>query len=78
MNQYETKSIYWVLAILVIIIAPIIVLLTPVILSVVVFEEPNKIAFISFGKNLVVYSLAFFIAFISLIVLYFIKRLLLR
>lgn len=74
MNQYETKSIYWVLAILVIIIAPIIVLLTPVILSVVVFEEPNKIAFISFGKNLVVYSLAFFIASISLIVLYFIKK----
>ena len=74
MNQYETRSIYWVLAILVIVIAPIIVLLTPVILSVVIFEDPNKIAFISFGKNLIVYCLAFFIAFLSLIVLYFIKK----
>lgn len=78
MDQFETKSIYWVLAILVIVIAPIVVLLTPVILSVVIFEDPNKIAFISFGKNLIVYSLAFFFAFIALIILYFIKKLIAR
>ncbi|QCR33321.1 hypothetical protein [Lysinibacillus sp. SGAir0095] len=75
MNQFETKSVYWVLAILVIVIAPIFVLLTPAILSVVFFEDPNKIAFISFGKNLIVYTLAFFFASIALILLYFIKKL---
>ncbi|MFC7686751.1 hypothetical protein [Ureibacillus sp. GCM10028918] len=74
MDQFEKRSIYWVFAILVIVIAPIIVLLTPVVLSVVVFEDPNKIAFISFGKNLIMYLLAFFITFISLVFLYFVKK----
>jgi len=76
MNQFENQSLYWVLAILVIIIAPIIVLLTPAILSVIVFDDPNKIILITFGKNLIMYSIAFFLAFISLIILYFIKKLL--
>lgn len=75
MNQFENRSLYWVFAILVIIIAPIIVLLTPVILSVAVFDDPNKIAFITFGQNLIMYFLAFSTAFISLIILYFIKKL---
>ena len=78
MNQFEKSSLYWVLAVLVIIIAPIIVLLTPVILSVIVFENPDRIAFITFGKNFIIYSLAFFIAFISLVFLYFIKKLITR
>ena len=76
MNQFEKNSLYWVFAILIIIIAPIIVLLTPVVLSVVVFADSDKIAFITFGKNFLMYSLAFFIAFIALVCLYFIKKLL--
>ena len=75
MNNIETKSLYWVFAILVIIIAPIIVLLTPVVLSVVVFDDANKIAYISFAKNLIVYTLAFSIVIISLVILYFLKKL---
>ncbi|MDN4493745.1 hypothetical protein [Ureibacillus aquaedulcis] len=75
MDPFEKRSIYWVMAILVLVIAPFIVLMTPAVLSVVVFEDPNKIAFISFGKNLIMYLLAFFIAFISLLILYFVKKL---
>ncbi len=75
MNQFEKNSLYWVLAILIIVIAPIIVLLTPAVLSTLVFVDSTKIAFITFGKNLVMYFLAFFIAFIALVTLYFIKKL---
>lgn len=75
MASFEKRSIYWVVAILVLVIAPFIVLLTPAVLSVVFFEDPDKIAFISFGKNLIMYLLAFFIAFISSLILYFVKKL---
>ncbi|KGR78422.1 hypothetical protein [Ureibacillus sinduriensis] len=75
MEPFERRSLYWVLAILVIVIAPFIVLLTPAVVSVIVFDDPNKIAFISFGKSLLMYSIAFFIAFCALLILYFVKNL---
>lgn len=75
MEPYEKRSIYWVLAILVIVIAPFIVLLTPAVLSVVVFDDPKKIAFISFGKSLFMYLIAFLFAFGALLILYFVKKL---
>ncbi|MBM7606779.1 hypothetical protein JOD29_000016 [Lysinibacillus composti] len=67
------KNLYWVLSVLILITAPIIVLLTPIVVTSILFDNQEKIAIITYSKSFIMYGLAFGVAFITLLFLYFIK-----
>nr|WP_106780549.1 hypothetical protein [Lysinibacillus timonensis] len=76
--HYKNKSFNWILVISVIVIAPIIVWLTPIIISGLFFEHSNKIAFITYGKSFVMYTLSFTVALITLFILHFINKVIIK
>ena len=73
MDYTDWKSKFWVFALLLFIIAPIVILLTPMIVSVTISDTPDKIVFIPKGTSMIMYGLAFAVVIVVLCAMYFSK-----
>ena len=73
MDYTDWKSKFWVFALLLFIIAPIVILLTPMIVSVTISDTPDKIVFIPKGTSMIMYGLAFAVVIVVLWAMYFSK-----
>ncbi|WP_017378962.1 hypothetical protein [Paenisporosarcina sp. TG-14] len=78
MNYTEAKSKFWVFALLLFIIAPFVIMLTPMIVSVTVSDTPDKIIFIPLGTSMMMYALAFVFVIVLLCAMYFAKSVLIN
>lgn len=73
---FKKRKFLWFITIAILITAPVIVLLTPTILSAVLFNGTDRIILITYGKSFIIYSLAFGIAFLTLSILLLVKTIL--
>ena len=73
MNYTERKSGYWVFALLLLIIAPFVIMLTPMIVAVTISDTPDKIVFIPKGTSMMMYGVAFAVVIVVLCVMYLSK-----
>lgn len=73
MNSIERKSEYWVFALLLLIIAPFVIMLTPMIVAVTISDTPDKIVFIPKGTSMMMYGLSFAVVIVVLCAMYFSK-----
>lgn len=78
MNFTEAKSKFWIFALLLFIIAPFVIMLTPIIVSVTLSDTPNKIIFIPLGTSMMMYVFAFVFAILLLCAMYFSKSVLIN
>ncbi|MCZ8538592.1 hypothetical protein M9R32_15550 [Paenisporosarcina quisquiliarum] len=69
--DYERKSLYWIFALLLLIIAPIVILITPMIVSLTISDSRDKIVFIPLSTSMVMYALAFLVVIVLFCVMYF-------
>jgi signal transduction histidine kinase len=74
----ERKNIFWILALLLIIIAPLVIIITPAFVSVTLSDPRYKIIFIPLSTSMVMYTLAFAIVIVWLCFMYFSKSLLIN
>lgn len=74
----ERKNIFWILALILLIIAPIVILFTPLIVSLTLSDIRYKIVFIPLSASMVMYTLAFAIVIVWLCFMYFSKSLLIN
>lgn len=75
MLRKQNNSYHWILALVVVVLAPILTFITPEIISLFLFNQGEGIAFISYGKSFIMYALSFVIVFIVLLVFFLIKKL---
>lgn len=59
---------------LTIVMAPIVILLTPIIVSSLFLNDPDRMVLITYGKNIIIYTLSFGIAFLAIIIIKFLKK----
>ena len=71
MNYTDWKSKFWVFALLLFIISPFVILLTPMIVAVTISDTPDKIVFIPKGTSMMMYGLAFVVVIVVLCAMYF-------
>ncbi|MFC6041218.1 hypothetical protein ACFPYN_17575 [Paenisporosarcina macmurdoensis] len=73
MNYTDRKSKFWVFALLLFIIAPFVIMLTPMIVAVTISDTPDKIVFIPKGTSMMMYGLAFLVVIVVFCAMYFSK-----
>ncbi len=73
MDYTENKSKYWVFALLLLIIAPFVIILTPMFVTVTISDTPDKVVFIPKGTSMVMYGFAFAVVIVVLVAMYFSK-----
>lgn len=74
----ERKNIFWILALILLIIAPIVIVFTPMIVAITLSDFRYKIVFIPLSASMLMYSLAFAILIVWLCFMYFSKSLLIK
>ena len=74
----ERKNIFWILVLILLIIAPIVILFTPIIVWLTLSDIRYKIVFIPLSASMVMYTLAFAIVIVWLCFMYFSKSLLIN
>lgn len=74
----ERKNIYWILALILLIIAPIVILFTPMFVSITLSDIRYKIVFIPLSTSMAMYTLAFALVIVWLCFMYFSKSLLIN
>lgn len=67
----ERKSLFWIFALLLLIIAPFVILLTPVIISVTLFSGKGTIVFVPFTTSMWMFFFAFLFVIVLLCASYF-------
>jgi hypothetical protein len=67
------RSEFWIFSLLLIIIAPFVMMLTPMVVAVTISDTPDKIVFIPKGTSMVLYGLAFAVVITVLFAMYFSK-----
>jgi ABC-type transport system involved in multi-copper enzyme maturation permease subunit len=78
MDYTEDKSKFWVFFLLLLIIAPFVIMLTPMIVAVTLSDTPDKVVFIPKGTSMMMYGLAFAVVIVFLCAMYFSKSKLLN
>ncbi|RKJ16153.1 hypothetical protein D7X33_47560, partial [Butyricicoccus sp. 1XD8-22] len=59
---------------LTIVMAPIVILLTPIIVSSLFLNDPDRMVLITYGKNIIIYTLSFGIAFLAIFIIKLFKK----
>ncbi|PKC51017.1 hypothetical protein RhiirA1_405756 [Rhizophagus irregularis] len=54
--------------------APIVILLTPIIVSSLFLNDPDRMVLITYGKNIIIYTLSFGIAFLAIFIIKLFKK----
>ena len=67
------RSEFWIFSLLLLIIAPFVMMLTPMVVAVTISNTPDKIVFIPKGTSMVLYGLAFAVVIAVLFAMYFSK-----
>ncbi|MEC1180793.1 hypothetical protein P9B03_20270 [Metasolibacillus meyeri] len=74
MVHREKRTIYVIFAIALALIAPIIVIFTPLVIAITFYDNVHKIAFVPLPGSLTVYASAFAVVVASLVAMYFLKK----
>ena len=72
----EHKNIFWIFALLLLLIAPMFIIITPAIVSVTISDPRYKIVFLPLSTSMMMYTLAFAVVIVCLVFMYFSKSLL--
>jgi hypothetical protein len=74
----ERNNLFWIFALLLIVVAPFVIIMTPMIISVTFYQSPNRIVFIPTDASMLMYVFAFVVVIVLLCAMYFSRSVLIN